>query len=85
MAAPQVEQVETELGPHVGEITAAVIGASFGAMLLVIFALILCLHKRSKASSTVRFAAIQNLYGQPLFPTSQSILSHNILKKAQTR
>lgn len=69
MAAPQVEQVETELGPHVGEITAAVVGASLGGMLLGILTLFLCLHKRSKTSGTVKFAAIQDFYGQPLVPT----------------
>ncbi|KAK6383099.1 uncharacterized protein PV06_05342 [Exophiala oligosperma] len=69
MPAPQVQQDETELGPHVGEITAAVVGASFGVMLLGILALFLCLHKRSKTSNTVRFAASQDMYGQPLVPT----------------
>jgi predicted amino acid dehydrogenase len=48
MAAPQVVQDTSELGPHVGQITAAVVGASFGSVLIIILAMFLCLRKRSR-------------------------------------
>ena len=71
MAAPQVVQDTSELGPHVGQITAAVVGASFGSVLIIILAMFLCLRKRSRPSGTVRFMASQE-HGRPLVPIASA-------------
>jgi hypothetical protein len=65
-AAPQIVESESELGPHVGEITAAVVGATFGFVLLTIVGLFVCLRKRTQPSESVKFVTTQESYGRPL-------------------
>ncbi|KAI3320942.1 hypothetical protein HD806DRAFT_546756 [Xylariaceae sp. AK1471] len=79
VAAPPIIQNESELGPHVGEITAAVVGATFGGVLVLMLALLLCLRKRAKPPKAVRFVATQDVYGRQLVPTaSDSLVSHYV-------
>ena len=73
MAAPQLVQDASDLGSHVGQITAAVVGTSFGAVLLVILAMFLCLRKPSRPSGAVRFMSSQE-HGRPLVPTASAQL-----------
>lgn len=73
MAAAQRIQDTSELGHQVGQITAAVVGASFGAVLLVILAMFLCLRKRSRPPGAVRFMSFQER-GRPLVPIAPAQL-----------
>jgi hypothetical protein len=57
-----------ELGRNVGEITAVVVGAVFGIVLVIGLAMYLCLRKRSSLRGAARFRAGQE-YGQPLMTT----------------
>ncbi|KAI8632830.1 hypothetical protein F5Y19DRAFT_331587 [Xylariaceae sp. FL1651] len=74
VAAPPVLQNESELGPYVGEITATVVGATFGAVLILMLALLLCLRKRTKPPGAVRFITNQDVYGRQLEPTASDRL-----------
>ncbi|KAI1319958.1 hypothetical protein F5Y16DRAFT_390451 [Xylariaceae sp. FL0255] len=67
VAAPQIHQSESELGPNVEKITASVVGAIFGSVVLFAAALLFCLRRRVKPPKTIRFAiAPDDISRQPL-------------------
>jgi len=64
-APPRVSQSPSGLGNHVGEITAAVVGASFGIIIIIALIMFLCLRKRSQTYVSTRPNMNQE-YGRPL-------------------